>query len=89
MHALFDTPAVITVFYKALILYVVERHLKGETVSRQKMKEEPGEKSQTQKTIRLKQDEMNDRTEIYVRCLREQRGKSDSLLREAFQGSPK
>lgn len=31
MHVLFDTPAVIAVFYKALILYVVERHLKEET----------------------------------------------------------
>lgn len=67
MHVLFDTPAVIAVFYKALILYVVERHLKEETVTHQRLKEEPREKSQTQKTIRLKQDEMNDRTEIYLR----------------------
>lgn len=52
MYVLFDTPAVITVFYEALILYVVERHLEEETVSHQKLKEEPGEKNQTQKTIR-------------------------------------
>lgn len=52
MYVLFDTPAVIAVFYEALILYVVERHLEEETVSHQKLKEEPGEKNQTQKTIR-------------------------------------
>lgn len=79
-YVLFDTPAVTVVFSKALTLQVVEMHLQGETVSPQQRKEKPGEKSQTQKPAKLKQDGLNDRH--LCMSLRGQRGESDSLLRD-------
>jgi hypothetical protein len=44
VHVSFDKLAVIAVFYRALVLYVVEKHLyEKETVSPQNLKEKPEE----------------------------------------------